>query len=163
MANRPIPPLTTKQIDRFWSRVHILTIGECWQWAGRVIRDRCGASRGRFTVGKHDYLASRITYLLSRNVDPEQLMVCHSCDNTLCCNPDHLWLGTRSQNNADRAQKKRSAPVHGEHNGNHKLTEQQVKEIRKSLESSEALAAVYGVHFSTICYIRSGKLWKHVA
>jgi hypothetical protein len=71
-------------------------------------------------------------------------------------------IGTWTDNNKDRAIKHRSAAVHGENNGNSKLAEEQVKEIRRSTLSTLKLANKYQVHCSTIYYIRNRKLWSHV-
>ena len=90
--------------ERFWPKVDNRGPGECWLWIGAT--DRWGYGRlridGRF-IGAH-----RISWQLAHGSNaPDSLFVCHSCDNPLCCNPAHLWLGTAAENNRDAAAKGR--------------------------------------------------------
>ena len=63
------------------------------------------------------YKAHRIAYKIFMGIDPLENFVCHSCDNPLCCNPDHLWLGNNAMNMADCARKGRVViPAMGGHN-----------------------------------------------
>lgn len=130
--------------------------------------------RARITIGstdpkyptrkKYSLAASRYVMILSlgRDLDSTKECVLHTCDNVLCVNLEHLFLGTRDINNKDRARKGRSAPVHGEHNGNRKLYEKQAKHIKYSGESPTILSKHYGISVSAVYYIRQGKLWGHI-
>lgn len=77
---------------RFWKYVEISDNG-CWYWKG------CKSSKGygRFGVGKKVVLAHRYA-LLGLNEKFESRIVCHTCDHPACCNPDHLYTGTRLDN-----------------------------------------------------------------
>jgi len=88
----------------------------------------------------------------------------HACDNPPCCNPAHLRPGTHLDNMLDMRRKGRAVdtPSPGERNGQAKLTEDQVLAIRRSNLKLKELAAIYGVHFSTIHLIKSRKKWKHI-
>lgn len=76
----------------------------CWGWNGFV--DSIG--RGHFfiyEIGK--VRAHRASYILNIGPIPNNLVVCHSCDNPNCVNPDHLWLGTIKENVHDMLAKGR--------------------------------------------------------
>jgi hypothetical protein len=79
-----------------------------------------------------------------------------------CCNPDHLFLGTRGDNNRDRNQKGREGDRRGILNGRSKLTEQQVLEIRAATGTGQSIAAQYGVNQQMVSRIRLGQAWRHV-
>lgn len=82
----------------------------CWLWTGYAPAGGSRALYGEFDFksGKR-MLAHRAAYLLLKGEDPGRMCVCHTCDNPRCVRPDHLWLGTRAQNNADRDAKGRHA------------------------------------------------------
>lgn len=51
--------------------------------------------------------AARVLWQLLHGPIPTEMHVCHRCDNVLCINPNHLFLGTRSDNLRDASRKKR--------------------------------------------------------
>ena len=106
------------------------------------------------------FLVHRIAYALGNGCTPGQLLVCHRCDNTRCCNPAHLFLGTYADNMADMCAKGRSGV--GEVNSRAKLTESLVQAILNSDEPRSALADHYGVTRATIDKILRGETWKHI-
>lgn len=69
----------------------------------------------------------------------------------------NLVWGSPSENNADMVEHGRS--TRGTANARAKLTEEQVQAIRASSDSVRTLGKRYGVDFSTISQIRTGKLW----
>jgi hypothetical protein len=86
---------------------------------------------------------------------PDGLVVRYKCDNRLCCNPEHLELGTPAENSQDMVERGRSAK--GSRHRSAKLTEEDVREIRKKLDAGESLshlARVYGVNAATISDIK---------
>lgn len=143
--------------ERFWFRVDIKSDNECWNWKARIHE-----GYGKIAHEDTELLAHRLVYEFTYGRIPFGLAVCHTCDNPSCCNPKHLWIGTWADNNRDRAAKDRSADTGGENNGSSKLTENQVKNIRRSSLSAIKLACKYKVCVSTIYYIRQRKLWSHV-
>lgn len=63
---------------------------------------------GSFSIGNRKVYSHRFAYEISRGPIPEGMVVMHSCDNGLCCNPLHLSLGTQSENIKDMHLKGRS-------------------------------------------------------
>jgi DNA-binding XRE family transcriptional regulator len=89
---------------------------------------------------------------------------CHACDVRLCINPEHLWEGTQKENLKDAAQKKRMKVFEpGNVPGNHKLTAEEVEEIRIKLQNGHKrlhLAKEYGVSRAAIHRIEYYIGWK---
>jgi hypothetical protein len=112
---------------------------------------------------KKRYVMSRLIYEQCFGSIPEGLVVMHKCDNPKCINPEHLMLGTLSENNKDAVAKGRNAK--GELNGHSKLTGEQVIEIRLRLGNGERpmnLAVEFNVSRPTMSDIKARRTWKHV-
>ncbi len=89
--------------EKFWSKVDIGTPNECWLWTGCV-----AGGYGAVMMDYKTYRASRLAYILHHGIELDYAQcVCHSCDNPLCCNPSHLWIGTRGDNWRDAMAKGR--------------------------------------------------------
>ena len=143
--------------QRFWSQVD--KSGECWKWTGILTPD----GYGRFCTKLHGtttWKAHRYSWLLHLGPIPKDRLVCHSCDDPSCVNPDHLWLGTTVQNQHDKARKGRQAQ--GEAHGSAKLNVVKVIQIRQSNKPDSYWARKFNVHETTIYYARTGRKWRHV-
>lgn len=145
-----------------WKDIVIKDETVCWLWQGSTDRDGYGVK----TIGRKQYRVPRIVYELT-NPDitlTTDIFVCHSCDNPLCCNPKHLFLGTNNDNTQDKIKKGRARYSVGSDNGMAKLTEEQVKEIRRRYNgeeiTQEALAKEYGVCDKNISYIVNNGSWN---
>lgn len=149
--------------ERFWSKVDRRGPDECWEW--QAYRDQSGY--GRFTpTDRNQQPAHRVAWELTHGPIPDGMFVCHHCDNPPCCNPTHLFLGAPVDNTHDMIAKDRSAIAAGEASQFAKLTESDVREIRRrsaSGESYPALARAFNVHRETIGLIVRRETWKHVA
>jgi anti-sigma28 factor (negative regulator of flagellin synthesis) len=102
---------------------------------------------------------------------PEGLYICHHCDNRKCIAPHHLFLGTAKENMQDAKNKGRLEHIKllsakGINNGNAKLDNEKVKEIRKEISDGVKCTVIsrkYKVSSSVIYGIRDGRGWKHVS
>lgn len=90
--------INDEQKERFWAKVD--KSGNCWNWTSQA-----PDGYGEFKLNKKTYRASRISYFLHTGENPQALVVCHSCDNPLCVNPNHLFLGSDATNAQDRQSK----------------------------------------------------------
>lgn len=88
----------------------------------------------------------------------------HKCDNRMCINPEHLFLGTNADNVADKMAKGRCKPGKGEHHWKSKLTEKDVIKIKTELNhlNRNEIAEMYGVQPSAISKIRAGRTWNKI-
>jgi hypothetical protein len=130
----------------------------CWLWAdgGEIVK----GGYIRIMSGSRRRLAHRYAYERYRGPIPPGLYVCHHCDVRCCVNPDHLFLGTLADNNADRDRKGRQP--RGTDIGLAKLTDADVLEIRASTETQRALGRRYGVAHCTIGLILRHETWTHL-
>lgn len=141
----------------FWAHCVPATADECWQWQG----GRNSRGYGRFKHHGKIYSAHRVSYELHFGRIDDDLAVCHKCDNPICCNPHHFFLGSRLENNRDRALKGRTRSRSGASNQFAKLSTEQVAEIKQRLAAGDVsqgqLAKEYGVSQVTISRIFLGK------
>ncbi len=157
--------------QRLWSRVnkngpmpsHRPELGPCWIWTG----SRTGRGYGHVGIDCVVSYTHRLAYELTYGPIPEDEWVMHLCDNPPCCRPDHLKAGTQRENIQDCIAKGRAFKpgAHGEANGNAKLSQHNVEEIRDLMTNGARavdLARAYGVTGETISGITSGRTWSHL-
>ena len=128
----------------------------CIEWLAAKTSRGYGAAHfhGRYVI------AHRLSYVAHVGPIPALGVVCHSCDNPLCINPEHLWIGSQQDNMNDKVEKCRHS--HGAKHGRAKLSEQQAREILTSADSSASIAAKFGVTAEHVQVIRNGVAWKHL-
>lgn len=151
------------EYDRFFKRVQIKGTNECWPWLGsRKLTKRSGAWYGQWRAADGSIEGThRAVWRLTKGPILDGLHVLHRCDNPVCVNPTHLFLGTQSINSKDMWRKGRGV-TRGEGNGNAKLTPELVRDIRSSKEKSVELARRTGMSQQTICDIRKRRSWRHI-
>jgi len=140
----------------FASKIKIAPTG-CWEW--QKSKNIGGYGRvGRWSGGKcRTILVHRFIYKHCVEFVPDNLFVLHDCpagDNPACCNPDHLWAGTKSDNAVDCIEKGRHSTMI--------LSDEQVTEIRRLYRAMnpprrKPLAIMFGVSEFTIKGIVTGR------
>lgn len=129
----------------------------CFIWQGGVT----SAGYGMISYIGKLYLVHRLMYMVHNEVIlPRRIVVCHKCDERLCCNPEHLFAGTQSDNMQDAVSKGLMAS--GELNGRAKLTWEKVTEIRQRYKKGAhiyPLAREFKVEYHTIQNIVRNRSW----
>jgi HNH endonuclease len=139
----------TRGVATFWAKVKIGGEDECWPWTGY-----CKESGHGLTSYKSEPIhASRKAYILTHGPISSKICVLHRCDNPPCCNPKHLYPGTRADNMIDFWSKTpadercaRGRPT--------TLTGEQLEQLWQRRRSGAKLAECakeFGVHVATIC------------
>jgi hypothetical protein len=156
---------------------------QCWEWKGPMLNNGYGDLVLGSKKNKAPYFyrnrPHRFAYEYFFNKEiPKHLYVCHSCDNTKCCNPDHLFLGTPKDNMADKIKKgrhtsreefSRLAKTHapkGSRQPKAKLHEKDIPaifELFKSGTPKRQIAFKFNVSPGAIGFIIARKTWKHVS
>lgn len=145
---------------RFTKNVAVSGPDDCWLWTASTAK----SGYGQMTHCGETRHAHRFSWEREHGPIPAGMCVLHRCDVRACVNPRHLFLGTKADNTADMMAKGRGKipNFRGEECGNSKLTEDHVRQIRRSTLPSAHLAVRFGVVPSTVRWVRSGATWKHV-
>jgi hypothetical protein len=154
-------PKPRSPTERFWD--HVRKTEGCWFWTAAK-----AGGYGQFSLRHALRIQShRYAWLLEYGPIPEGVLVLHKCDEPLCVRPEHLFLGSHSDNSRDAFTKgRRTQPNHGqligERNGRAKLTADQVRAVHASKNSGRKLARELGVTAGAIHHIRQGRSWRHL-
>jgi hypothetical protein len=146
-------------LERFEAKYIPEPMSGCFLWMAGTHKQGYGFF---FRGGKYSELAHRVSWEFYRGKIPEAVHVLHRCDNPSCVNPDHLFLGTHSDNMRDCVAKGRKNMPRGAANSATKLTENQAREIKYSPEQNVDLAKRFGVTAVNIGHIKSGRAWKYL-
>lgn len=153
--------LTPRQLENFWKKVR--KTETCWLWEAGKSRD--GYGKFRAGVGRN-LRAHRVSFALAGGKIPEGMLLCHRCDVRNCVNPDHLFVGTDSDNQSDCICKGRKVATPGEKNAMAKLTAEMVSDMRNLYSTGRftlaQIAGLYEVSFANVSMIVNRKSWKHI-
>lgn len=139
---------------------------ECWPWIGKSKSNGYGQINTDLFGKKRPVAASRMCFALFKNNGknpPSNMDVCHTCDNRLCCNPKHLFLGTRKDNMQDAKIKGRTS--WGSRSGRSVINEQTALSILFEIQdgrNTKDIAKFYSVSESTIYRLKRRESWTHV-
>lgn len=154
-----------EQIKVFWEKVKIGKPEECWLWQGAT----CGTGLryGNVYFGGKLVKARRVAYEIEIGKIPNGLLVCHKCDNPLCINPTHLFIGTCQDNVDDKVRKGRQGHgvSLGEAHGRAIITASQAMEVRRLSKlgmGHREISSRTGVSKSNVSSIVRGRTWGHV-
>lgn len=167
VASRPRRIHVEQSIQRtataFWRKVARGTPNECWPWEGF----RKASGHGLTSHKSLPIHASRKAYILTHGPISSTLCVNHRCDNASCCNPSHLYLGTRADNMID-FWSKTPAAERGRRGRPTVLDGRRLEHLWRMRQKGATLkecAKKFDVHVGTICrYItiaRKAKLEKN--
>lgn len=142
----------------------------CWIWQGAVGGHKTGSRHQYPSVHYRGETArgNRIVYQLTYGEIPKGLLVCHSCDEPLCINPKHLFLGTQQHNMRDAALKGRvKVPgLKGEEHANAKFTDEEVIQLRKDYQQGKftyrGKAEELGINRTTLGRLLSGATYSYL-
>lgn len=159
------------RLRRFMAKV--VKTESCWEWKGATN----GRGYGQFWDGSRNIPAH--WFLLERRPDTSKGEEgCHHCDNRKCVRPDHIFVGTRSDNMLDCSRKGRLRHCLAVNRHNRKVWHRGVNNHACKLTEEQAMAALncprtrgsatrmakdFGVSLTVICDIRDGKRWTHIS
>ncbi len=110
-------------------------------------------------------MAHQLSFIIAYGNYERYFQINHTCDNRLCVNPDHLYLGTQQDNIRDMETRERRRVLKGENHRGSKLTESQIFDIRKLCldgYSNKQIAGLYAVTPAAISSIKNRRSWKHI-
>lgn len=143
--------------ERFWSKVEVKTEDECWIWKGAKVRGY-GHLRAKKKGVWSMVRAHRLSFELHFR-HPGKEHVCHKCDNPLCVNPNHLYLGSPATNMQDKMLK-------GRHRFGFtsKITLNEAREIRQLYKETamtqKEIGSMFNLKPHTVSLIVNNKRWK---
>ena len=135
-----------------WFLARVNKTPRCWVWRGST--NDSGYGRVWDDTYRKTFRAHRLAYAMWVGPITPHDVICHTCGNRLCVNPDHLYAGTAEQNVLDMLE---DGTKHGQ-----RLKPPQVLAIRASTDAPLDLALTYNVSLSTIRDIQSGRTWQHI-
>ena len=147
-------------MKRFWDKVDFGNPLSCWPWTASLNT----SGYGQIRIDGKNVAAHRLVWESAFGELPAGMNVCHRCDNPPCVNPNHLFLGTQSDNMRDCATKDRANKPKGSAVHTSRLTADDVENIRANAMNltQVALAELFGVSQASVSAILRRETWRHV-
>ena len=159
--------MSKQDVLRFWSRAALTANPDkCWEWQLSKTHNGYGqfgfvSERGKLAVNVR---ATRVAYFLHNGHIDTNLLVCHTCDNPGCINPNHLFQGTQLENMQDCIAKGRFVVNKGEVTSKKLKNEDVFKifELYQSGEKQSKIGELFDLHQCQVSRIVNGKRWAHL-
>lgn len=150
----------TNEKERFLACVE--KTDTCWLWKTALVHDGYGRFMNYDQKGER---AHRASYRMFVGEIPKGMFVMHTCDVRNCVNPDHLRVGTHTDNMRDKKEKNRTYKANGTTNHFSKLTDSDVLAIRKLAKNQthQSIADQFNVSQPTVTDIVNRRTWKHLS
>lgn len=149
-------------IDKFFAKIFPEPNSGCHLWSGAA--DGCGYGVLSTPYRKHlgECKAHRLAYFLHNGEHPGEKHVLHKCDNPYCVNPEHLFLGTHSDNMRDCSRKGRMVRGRGQMHWAVKVSDETARMIFLDKSKPGEAARRFGATVDTVYAIRGGRAdsWK---
>lgn len=156
-------PITLNAAERKRFLGKFSKTGTCWVWTSGIFKS---SGYGQFKLRGQPQQAHRVSFVIHKSDIPAGLLVLHRCDNRLCVNPDHLFLGSHQDNSDDMIAKCRDRCPKGEDHGMSTLTADQVEWVRRVYIprhpkfGGSALSRSLGVKQQCISKVVTGVRWR---
>jgi hypothetical protein len=154
--------LTDYEHAKFWAKTDVRDQDECWPWKGTFAGGanaagiHYGVMRLKATLRKH-IRVNRISAFLAYGPPPTDYHFAnHTCNNPNCVNPKHIYWGLPDENSKDALE---DGVLYERRKGRRKITEEQVREIRKDKRSARTIGRQYGLTKLSILRIKSRRTW----
>ena len=152
-----IPNFNIDDVQRFWSNIQIpKKLNDCWIWNGHKL----DSGYGQFYTSQRMWRAHRFSYMSYNGIINSDVFICHSCDNKICVNPNHLWEGNHAKNMQDMVIKNRS--VSGDYHFHCKISDSKAIDIIHKIKSNyytntSQIIRDYNISFNTLYRILNNK------